>query len=490
IVLLFLPILLLFLLQTYKTKNIRSPPGPKGLPSISNLHQFDSSNPDNVWKLSQKYGPLMSLRIGSMSTLIVSSTKMAKEVWKTHDLAFCSRPALLAMRKLSYKGSDLAFAPYNESWREKRNLCVMHLFNPNRVQQFRPTREDEVSRMIQKISKSVAASKPVSLSELLMSMTSSIICRLAFGKRYEGDEREGNGFCAMLHETEAMLGSFFFSDYFPFMGWVDKLTGMKRRLENNFKELDIFFQEIIQDHSDSKVPKNGKEDIIDIFLQIRKDGGLKVDITWDHIKAVLMNVFAGGSDSSATTIVWFMTYLMKNSRVMKKVQEEIRSEIGKRGFVDEDDVQKSTYLKAVVKESIRLQPAAPFLISRETTEKCIIEGYEIQPKTLVFVNSWAIGRDPEAWENPDEFYPERFNDSSIDFKGQHLEFKTFGGGRRICPGLHMGIATVELALANLLYKFDWKMPPGMNKEDLDLECLPGVTMNKKIALCLTPINYE
>lgn len=139
---------------------------------------------------------------------------------------------------------------------------------------------------------------------------------------------------------------------------------------------------------------------------------------------------------------------------------------------------------------MRLQPTAPFLIPRETTEKCIMEGYEIQPKTLVFVNSWAIGRDPEAWENPDEFYPERFNGSSIDFKGQHFEFIPFGGGRRICPGLHMGVATVELALANLLYKFDWKMPPGMNKEDLDLECLPGVTMNKKNALCLTPINYE
>ncbi|KAJ0086174.1 hypothetical protein Patl1_08485 [Pistacia atlantica] len=236
IVLLFLPILLLFLLQTYKTKNIRSPPGPKGVPLISNLHQFDNSNFKPLIMcgnslITQKYDPLMSLRIGSMSTLIVSSAKMAKEVLKTHDLAFCSRPASATIS--SHSG------------------------------------EDEVSRMIQKISKSVAASKPVNLSELLMSMTSSIICRLAFGKR--------------LHETGAMLGSFFFfffffffSDYFPFMGWVDKLTGMKRRLENNFKELDIFFQ---------------KEDIIDIFLQIRKDGGLKVDITWDHIKAVLMVMY-------------------------------------------------------------------------------------------------------------------------------------------------------------------------------------------------------
>ncbi|KAJ0025608.1 hypothetical protein Pint_08300 [Pistacia integerrima] len=95
----------------------------------------------------------------------------------------------------------------------------------------------------------------------------------------------------MLHETEVKLGSFFFSEYFPFIGWVDKLTGMKRRLENNFKELDLFFQEIIQDHSDSKVPKNGQQDIIDVLLRIQKDGGLKVDVTWDHIKAILMVIY-------------------------------------------------------------------------------------------------------------------------------------------------------------------------------------------------------
>lgn len=164
--------------------------------------------------------------------------------------------------------------------------------------------------------------------------------------------------------------------------------------------------------------------------------------------------------------------------------------IGKKDFVDEDDVQKLPYLKAIVKETMRLHPASPLLVPRETIEKCVIDGYEIPAKTLVFVNAWAIGRDPEFWENPEEFLPERFIGSSIDFKGQDYQFIPFGAGRRICPGLYLGAAMVELALANLLYSFNWETPPGMKGEDIDTLVKPGVTMHKKNALCLLPASQS
>ena len=175
--------------------------------------------------------------------------------------------------------------------------------------------------------------------------------------------------------------------------------------------------------------------------------------------------------------------------VMKKAQEEIRDLTGKKDFVDEDDIRRFSYLEAVLKETMRLQPVVPLLLPRETINKCILDGYEIPPKMTVLVNAWAIGRDPEAWENPDEFYPERFIGSSIDMKGQNFELVPFGAGRRSCPGMIMAIVTVELALANLLYKFDWEMPVGMKKEDLDLDSLPGIIMHKKHALCLVPKNH-
>ncbi|KAK2660687.1 hypothetical protein Ddye_007220 [Dipteronia dyeriana] len=324
---------------------------------------------------------------------------------------------------------------------------------------------------------------------MMLSFTSSFICRIAFGKRYEDEGSEIRRFLAMLREAQFMLGSFFFSDLFPFMGWLDKLTGMVRRLKNSFKELETFYQELIDEHLDPNRSKiEQEEDIIDVLLQLRKESGFKFDISLDHIKGVLMNVFVGGTDASVATVVWAMTYLMKNPNIMKKAQEEIRHTKGNKDFLNEDDIQSLSYLKAVVKETMRLQPAAP-LSPRSTTEKCILEGYEIPAKTLVFVNAFAIGRDPEAWEDAEEFNPDRFIGSSIDLKGQNFELVPFGGGRRSCPGIYMGIAMVELALANLLHKFDWELPAGMKQEDLDFEVLPGITMHKKNALFLIARNH-
>ncbi|XP_002278300.1 6,7,8-trihydroxycoumarin synthase [Vitis vinifera] len=483
LILLALPLFLLFLLRNRRRTPL--PPGPPGLPLIGNLLQLDKSAPHiYLWRLSKQYGPLMILRLGFVPTLVVSSARMAKEVMKTHDLEFSGRPSLLGLRKLSYNGLDVAFSPYNDYWREMRKICVLHLFNSKRAQSFRPIREDEVLEMIKKISQFASASKLTNLSEILISLTSTIICRVAFSKRYDDEGYERSRFQKLVGEGQAVVGGFYFSDYFPLMGWVDKLTGMIALADKNFKEFDLFYQEIIDEHLDPNRPEPEKEDITDVLLKLQKNRLFTIDLTFDHIKAVLMNIFLAGTDTSAATLVWAMTMLMKNPRTMTKAQEELRNLIGKKGFVDEDDLQKLPYLKAIVKETMRLHPASPLLVPRETLEKCVIDGYEIPPKTLVYVNAWAIGRDPESWENPEEFMPERFLGTSIDFKGQDYQLIPFGGGRRICPGLNLGAAMVELTLANLLYSFDWEMPAGMNKEDIDIDVKPGITMHKKNALCL------
>ena len=168
----------------------------------------------------------MSLRLGFVPTIVVSSAKIAKEVMKTQDLEFASRPSLIGQQRLSYNGLDLVFSPYNDYWREMRKICVLHLFTLKRVKSYTSIREYEVSQMIEKISKLASASKLINLSEALMFLTSTIICRVAFGKRYEGEGCERSRFHGLLNDAQAMLGSFFFSDHFPLMGWLDKLTGL------------------------------------------------------------------------------------------------------------------------------------------------------------------------------------------------------------------------------------------------------------------------
>ncbi|KAM3249822.1 hypothetical protein P3L10_011592 [Capsicum annuum] len=486
------PIILVFLLLEAKKRGKNNmPPGPIGLPFIGNLHQFDSLAPNlYFWKLSKKHGKIFSLKFGSTTMVVVSSAKLAKEVLKTQDLVFCSRASLFGQQKLSYNGRDIVFAPYNDYWREMRKICMLHLFSLKKVQLFSPIREDEVSRMIKKISQQATTSQITNLSNLMISLSSNIILRVAFGIRYDEESHERKRFNFLLEESEAMLINFFFSDFFPSLSWIDKFIGNISRLEKNFKAMDELYEELIEQHLNPNRPKSMEGDILDILLQLKKEKSTPIDLTLEHIKAIAMNVLLAGSSTTAAVVIWTMTALMKNPKAMKKVQEEIRKSIQKNGnIVNENDIQNLPYLKAVIKEAFRLYPPTPLLIPRELMMKSTLEGYEIQPKTIIHVNVWAIARDPEIWENPEEFIPERFLNSDVDFKGQYFELIPFGAGRRGCPAMTLGVASVELALSNLLYSFDWKLPYGMKKEDIDTNAKPGITMHKKNDLCLIAKNY-
>ncbi|MCD7472199.1 hypothetical protein HAX54_013207 [Datura stramonium] len=485
------PIILIFLLPIAKKSGKNNlPPGPLGLPFIGNLHQFDSLTPHlYFWKLSKKYGKIFTLRLGSASMVVVSSAKLAKEVLKTQDLVYCSRPSILSQQKLSYNGRDIVFAPYNDYWREMRKVFAIHLFSLKKVQSFSSIREDEVSRMIKKISQQAITSQITNLSNILISLTSTIICRVAFGIRYDDEAHERRRFDELLIEAQAMLASFSVSDCLPSFSWIDKITGWTYRLEKIFKDLDEFYEEIIEQHHNPNRPKSMEGDIVDLLLQLQKEQSTPIDLTLEDIKGLLMNVLLAGSDTSAAAVVWAMTVLMKNPKAMNKVQKEIRKSIGNKGIVNEDDIQNMPYFKAVIKEVFRLYPPSPLLVPRESMGKSTLEGYEIQSGTIIHVNSWAIGRDPEVWENPEEFVPERFLNSDIDFKGQDYELIPFGAGRRRCPGITLGVASTELALSNLLYAFEWELPRGMKKEDIDTDVTLGITMHKKNNLCLIPKNY-
>ena len=201
----------------------------------------------------------------------------------------------------------------------------------------------------------------------------------------------------------------------------------------------------------------------------------------------MQDVFGAGGETSATTINWAMAEMIRDPRVMKKAQDEVREVFNIKGRVDEICVDELKYFKLVVKETLRLHPPAPLLLPRESREACEINGYHIPVKSKVIVNAWAIGRDPKYWSEAERFYPERFIDRSIDYRGNNLEYIPFGAGRRICPGTTFGLVSVELTLAFLLYHFHWKLPMGMKNEDLDMTEEFGVTVRRKDDLYLIPV---
>ncbi|CAH8388660.1 unnamed protein product [Eruca vesicaria subsp. sativa] len=213
-------------------------------------------------------------------------------------------------------------------------------------------------------------------------------------------------------------------------------------------------------------------------------------LTIDHLKGIIQNIYLAGVDTSAITMIWAMAELVRNPRVMKKTQDEIRTciKIKHNERIDEEDVDKLQYLKLVIKETLRLHPAAPLLLPRETMSEIKIQGYNIPPKTFLVVNTWSIGRDPKHWEDPEVFIPERFIDCPVDYKGQSFEMLPFGSGRRMCPGMASAIATIELGLLNLLYYFDWRLPE--EGKDMDMEEDGNITVVKKVPLELLPILHH
>ena len=185
-----------------------------------------------------------------------------------------------------------------------------------------------------------------------------------------------------------------------------------------------------------------------------------------------------------------MCEMMKNPKLMKKAQMEVRAVFNREGKVDESGIEEMKFLKLVIRETLRLHPPVPMLLPRECRETCEINGFEIPTKATLIVNAWAIGRDPEYWTEPESFIPERFLDSFIDYKGTNFECIPFGAGRRICPGITFGMANLELPLAMLLYHFDWKLPNGKKPEDMNMSEAFGVAIRRKDDLCMIPIPYH
>ncbi|KAL6603878.1 hypothetical protein ACP70R_044239 [Stipagrostis hirtigluma subsp. patula] len=473
-------------------KGLRLPPGPTPVPVLGNLHQLGPLPHRSLRELARRHGPVMLLRLGAVPALVVSSPEAAREVMKSHDADCCSRPASPGPRRLSYGLKNLAFAPYGEYWREVRKLFIVELLSKRRVRAAWYAREQQADKLIGDLRR--AAARPVALDEHIFGLADGIIGTVAFGNIY-GTERFAHRrrFQHVLDEAMDMMASFAAEDFFPNAAGrlVDRLTGIVARRERIFRELDAFFDVVIDQHTDPTraTPENGG-DLVDVLVGLWREHKGTHRFTRDHVKAIILDTFIGGIDTSSVTMLWAMSELIRKPRVMSKVQGEIRGVVGDKERVEPEDVPKLRYLKMVVKETLRLHPPATLLLPRETIRDVKIGGYDVPAKTRVFVNTWAIGRDPASWAEAEEFNPERFEEKDVDYNGAHFELVPFGAGRRICPGLAMGETNVEFTLANLLYCFDWALPEGMAAEDLSMEEAGGLTFHRKTPLVLVPTEYK
>ncbi|XVF77134.1 hypothetical protein PTKIN_Ptkin14bG0016400 [Pterospermum kingtungense] len=469
-----------------KTTSIKLPPGPWKLPLIGNLHQLAGSPPHHILRdLAKQHGPLMHLQLGEVSTIIVSSPEIAKEVLVTQGITFAQRPYLEAPGIVTYDCKDIAMAPYGNYWRQIRKICTVELLTAKRVHSFQSIRDEEVSALLKSISSSEGL--PINLSKKIFSLTYGITSRAAFGNKY----KDQDAYASIVEEITKLASGFSIADLYPSMRVLHLISGMKQKLKTLHQKSDKILQGIIDEHRDrletAKIDDGEeKEDLITVLLKIQQLGDPECPLTDTDIKGVIWDIFSGGSETSSTIVDWAMTEMMKNPRVLKKAQNEVRQVCHGKGYVNEACIQGLKYLTSVIKETFRLHPSLPLLLPRESREDCKINEYQVPVKTKIIINAWAMGRDPKHWTEPETFYPERFQNSSIDFKGNDFEYIPFGAGRRMCPGILFALPNIELPLTNLLCHFDWKLPSGMRPEDLDMTETLGATVRRRDDLILIP----
>ncbi|KAJ7960895.1 Cytochrome P450 [Quillaja saponaria] len=343
---------------------------------------------------------------------------------KTHDVIFANRPYLLATRVLSYDATSIASSSYGSYWRQLKKICTVELLTLKLVKSFQFIKEQEASDLMKTIASNEGC--VIDLSKLFTALTNTITSQAAFGKK----SKDGQAFMSFLDEGLQLAAGFCIADPYPSIKALQVITGIKPKLEKIQKEINKILDIIIKEHKESKqvnqsYPGEVDENLLDVLLNVQAKNDLELPLTDNNVKAVLLDIFAAGSEKSLTTMEWLMSEIMKNPK----------------------------YLKAIVKQTLRLHPPLPLLLPRESSERCEINGYEIPAKTKVKINAWAIGRDPNCWTEAEKLKPERFLGSPIDYKGTDFEYIPFGSGRRICPSITFGMANVELPLAKVALSF-------------------------------------
>ncbi|CDP00858.1 unnamed protein product [Coffea canephora] len=422
-------------------KNYR--PGPKPWPIIGNLHLIDSQPHRSFHSLYHKYGGIMPLWFGGKPLIVASTPEAAKEFLKNHDYNFSSRPANAAGKYIIYNYSDVTWAPTGDK----------HLFR----------------------------------------YTLTIITRTVLGKTYIST-KESNDDSAIVtfEELTAMLDKWFvlngvlnIGDWVPWHNVFD-LRGYVKQMKEVDKDYEKFFNFVLEDHkARTKAEKDFvPRDMVDILLNLAEDPNLEVKLSRESVKGLIQDLLLGGTDTSTTTVEFVVTALVKHPHLTEKVTEELDRVVGRDRWVEEDDFPKLPFLEAVVKETFRCYPLCTLLAPRFAMEDCKVAGYNVYKGTTVLVNAWSIGRDPNYWDSPEEFLPERFLEKDIDIKGQNFEPLAFGSSRRRCAGYALGLKAVRSMLSNLLHGFNLKLPDGTKPEDVCMDEVYGFTTHPKVPIKL------
>ncbi|KAJ0980238.1 hypothetical protein J5N97_008493 [Dioscorea zingiberensis] len=423
---------------------------PLAIPILGHLHLLRNPVHRSLAGIAAKHGHVLRLRFGSRPVLIVSSPSAAEECFTKNDIIFANRPRILPAKHFGYDSTSLVFRPFSPLWRAHRRFTSLHAMSPSRLSH---GLSSELRLLIRGLySGDREGFQKTEIRSWLFELTMNLVMGMITGKRYYAEEKRR--LRKLLEEMFLLSGATSMEDFVPLARWLGS-SSVRRRIETVGKEMDEFLQGLIEER---RKLGNWKENdsstiIIDIMLALQEKE--PEDYSDIAIKGVILSLITGGTETSSGTMEWAMALLVNHPEAMKKVKDEIGEHVGHARLVMDSDISKLRYLNNVIKETLRLFPAGPLLVPHESSQDCTVAGLHVPKGTMLLVNAYAMQRDPELWEDPLEFKPERFD---VESYGDDQGYKCipFGSGRRRCPGETMAWKVMGLTLSALIQCFEWK----------------------------------
>ncbi|XP_050206447.1 cytochrome P450 81Q32-like [Mercurialis annua] len=479
----FLSILFLFFAyQFYPSKNnkgIKLPPSPPyALPILGHLHLLKPLLHRAFYGLSQKYGPIISLKLGSRLVVIVSSPSAVEECYTKNDIVLANRPQYIMSKYFNYNNNNLISAPYGHQWRNLRRIAATEIFSANRLNAFLSSRNDEIKQLLYGLCRAGGREfAQVELKPMFKNATFNILMQMVAGKKYYGDdvnnEEQATKFKEIIEEIFSFAGVSNLEDVLPFLRWING-GKLEKKLEILSNKMDLFLEDLLEEHrSKEKGLESKAATMIDRLLSLQESepNNYKDEV----IKGLIMVMLLGGTDTPTLTLEWAMASLVNNPNVLQKAKTEIDLQVGQKRLLEESDLPNLPYLQSIISETLRLYPAGPLLVPHYSSKDCIINGYNIPINTIVLINAWAIHRDPTVWDDPSSFRPERFEADHRLGVHQTYNYIPFGGGRRVCPGMGLAQRILGLTIGSLIQCFEWKR---MDEKLVDMSEDKGFAMPK------------
>lgn len=473
-----------FIRKKSKTNLLNLPPGPPPLPVIGNLLNLGSQPHKSLTRLSHTYGPIIKLQLGYVTTIVVSSPAIAREILQTHDAIFSNRTIPDSITALRQDELGLPWLPVSPLWRNLRKICNLHIFSHKKLESDQHIRHEKVQELVGYVRRSLSTGDAVDIGEAAFKTMVNLLSKTMLSEDLTNPSDSAKDFKDLVWCIMVEAGNPNLADYFPALKKIDP-QGSRRRMTVYFRKVFDVFDGLIEKRLRDRATVGSvrKNDVLDTLLDARE---AKEDVDIFLIKHFLLDLFVAGTETTSSTLEWALSELLHSPEKLSRAQAELDRVVGKGKPIEESDIAHLPYLQAITKETFRMHPPVPLCLPRKSGLETEIGGFTVPKEAQVLLNLWAIGRDPSIWKDPNVFTPERFLGSDIDVKGQHFELTPFGGGRRICPGLPLALKMLHWMLGSLINSFNWELEGRVKPEDMSMEEKFGITLQRAQPLRVIP----